>query len=1416
MSLFLLVATVLLVLIFIAWRRYLWAANKDSPEHTDRCPYSLTEGFGENHLVNVPHQEGVQWLTDIFSRSAERYPDLTALQVPHTGESLTFAELDTRAIDIAVALSPYLTGPDQVVAIAMSQDNWQIVAAHLGVLKAGGTLMFLDTSLPDALVAHMLEDAEPAVVLTRGEATFRDLPALDVLALPRATTPLAAPSWLDDPGERLAAIFYTSGTTGMPKGVECPHAGYVNLALSYADYFDLVPGMDATSLTSSLGYDGSISEMYSAWVAGCAVVLLTREQVRAGPDLVSVLCEAEVTMLFCPPVLLSTLTSQPEVDLPYPICRYIVPAGEAFPGALVEPWTRARRQIINTYGPTEASTDTSRQSLRPNEPVTIGSPLANVRYVVLEVGGDRPLRHGETGELCIGGVHVARGYRNLPEQTAEKFITHPQFGRLYRTGDICRIDIRKQRAHFLGRADTQLKVRGHRVETQAVEDILQAQFSEIESAVLDYQEQELVAFVMAPSLVEGDIAEVAAAPAEWVENVMAVLREQLAEPSLPSRIFLVERFAMKPTSGKIDRDRLPQLSQALTNVVPGRAQRSMEHTIEHVQSPGVTQPTDPDLEAVLAVCREVLGDSLGLDHGFAESGGHSIAIAQLAQRLQVAGWPVPVRELLGDCGTARKVVARSRIPESHSAVTAPAACSDEDAHGRDERAARVISVGLFTFLQLLFLVLLFSPQVLGLVAAVAYLDIGEFFLAASLWQFIRAGFLLYLLALCVPFAILVWVMLIKLCMGGHVYRNNVTPGTYPKWSRMHLRTWCIERMERSVLMPMGALLRSAPLTAYALRRLGATVGDNLHCADSVNFSGPLSLLSIGDDVTIQTGAYVHLTRWSGQELDVGPIHLESRCKIGMRAAVSPGVTIGHGSQVRPLAPIVNDVGPGEMWDGAPAQFSGRCTDLNRSAVACRTALPRFAMEALNILMQVCLDFLLLVAPSIAIAWFARYSTLIGDQGTSAGSFEAAPLVDIAWDAGVYAFVTSWAAFIVVSVLVCLFIRLTAVSPGVYPSPGLKAALLMYRVKKMNQLQRRWTWTITGQYLRALSGMRFTHTGASECDLMTNLVPELASADACVFWSNGCFTNMLDYDARHITLRQLDMPLNFFAGSNSVAESGQFPSNFLLGVSTPGDDVRFRRQMRWRPGQSITVAGNPPVSFASADFEAENAAHREPGFLMFLSRVVLNDIVGIGILRIAVVPVYVLLFIMLSRFGGSVLVSAFLALVFAEATLVLLCILIKTLIVGSWGYANTTPFWSWRHFSYFFAQDCFFAWCRGPLGFLAGTLLSNAILRRLGCRIGRRTIIAEPMQASDWNAVSFGDDCVIAGVLQFHTFENMTLKVKRTEIRGGSTVNFGATVMGGAVIESGTNLLPLSLVLKEIHLTPATYHGSPSEIDVSQS
>jgi non-ribosomal peptide synthetase-like protein len=655
-------------------------------------------------------------------------------------------------------------------------------------------------------------------------------------------------------------------------------------------------------------------------------------------------------------------------------------------------------------------------------------------------------------------------------------------------------------------------------------------------------------------------------------------------------------------------------------------------------------------------------------------------------------------------------------------------------------------------------------------------------------------------------------MLIKLFLSGSMYKSNVRPGVYPKWSSTHLRIWCIARTENTVLLTLRVTYRSAPLMAFVLRQLGARIGRNLHCAQDASLSGPLDLLSAGDNIAIQTGAYLHTTRWSGQYLCVGPIHLESGCKIGMRAAVGPDVKIGHGSWITPFTAILSDVGAQEIWEGAPARRTGRCTELERTKDTCRLSTPIPLLEAGNVLIQLFASFWLVIAPTAAVLWFATALFPGADADISLEYFRTTPLSEIIAELALYAFITGWLTILVTSVLGCLFVRWSAVGTGLIPTHGLRAALLMYRMQLLNRVQGQWTWTLTGQYLRALAGMRFPRLGASECDVMFNLVPELASADSQVFWSNGCFTNMLDYGARHIIVRHIDMPRDFFSGNNCVAEHGQFPSNFLLGASTPASDIQFRRQMRSRLGNPITVAGNPPVKFASASLETATEQERLPGFSLLLVRLFLFDLMGIGVLPITEALIFTIAYVCLLRLDSAHATAiAIIALLLTEVALILWSIGLKQWLVGrKWGMDHAAPFWSWRHFAYFFTQDCFFTWCRGSLGFFAGTLLANPVLRWMGCGIGRRTIVTQPMQCADWNAVRIGKDCVMDGILQLHSFENMMLKVKRSEIEDGCAVGFGSTVMGGAHIGRETTLLPLSLVLKEMSLPTAIYHGSPVE------
>ena len=167
---------------------------------------------------------------------------------------------------------------------------------------------------------------------------------------------------------------------------------------------------------------------------------------------------------------------------------------------------------------------------------------------------------------------------------------------------------------------------------------------------------------------------------------------------------------------------------------------------------------DPACDEVLAICRSVFESPLGLDDVFAEAGGHSILIARLAYRLQAAGWFVPVRALLGDCNTARKVASRPRTHLPAREATASTARSREISAGRDEAAAQVLSVNTFTALQVLFAAFLYAPALLAVLSVFSVVEIGSFFATASLWAFIGVGFLLYLVGLVTPFASLLWVM----------------------------------------------------------------------------------------------------------------------------------------------------------------------------------------------------------------------------------------------------------------------------------------------------------------------------------------------------------------------------------------------------------------------------------------------------------------------------------------------------------------------------------------------------------------------------------------------------------------------------------------------------------------------------------
>ena len=789
-------------------------------------------------------------------------------------------------------------------------------------------------------------------------------------------------------------------------------------------------------------------------------------------------------------------------------------------------------------------------------------------------------------------------------------------------------------------------------------------------------------------------------------------------------------------------------------------------------------------------------------------------MARLVQQLQAADYAVSVRDLLSDVATAAAVAERQRVvPEDMSPEPTPenreTAVSEEDPADASDAAAasQPLTPAVFTLLQVLLLTVLYLPAAVGLVMLVTLGHLDQVAAGLGFVGFLAAGCVVAAVALLMPLAGLGWVMLLRVVLGRRWHA--VAPGVYPKWSWMHLRVWWLGRRQQLVLRPLATSLRWPLVLAGVLRCLGARVGSNLQAAADAEFAGPLCLLEIGSGVAIHTGACVSTSRWVGQELHLGRVRLGDRCLLGMRSGVVAGATVGRESTLSPLSSLDGCLPDGEALEGAGGELRSRVGRLKRPQQVWPPRPASWQGELKSVAFQVVLELILVVLPAAMVAWATAGGPLRSSVADVPRGSPLQPGALLGWLA-VYAVVTTWLSVLVTSLVGCVFVRLTRTEPGMLVLGSLAATLQFSRQRKMNQIQRIWSWSITGQYLRALAGLRLERIGASECDVMFNLVPEMVSTGAEVFWSHGCYTNVLSHDDQYLYLGQAEMLGDVLVGNNAVVEPGQFPQRMLVGVSTPVSETRFRRQMRSRCGPPLTVAGNPPLEFAQSEAVQQPAAEALPGCGLFLVRFVLNDLLRVSLLPITEVLVYTLLVIGMMSAGSSAWVAAVVALVATEAILVTLAVGAKAVLVGGrWGQDDATPFWSLRHFFYFFAQDCFFVWCRRPLEAVAGTLLANPLLRRMGCRIGKRTMLSSPLQAFDFNAVSLGDDCLVSGILQLHSFEGMMLQVKRFQLGDGGVINVGATVMGGAALAAGTTVEPHSLVMKDMVLAGGRYRGSPA-------
>ncbi|MEU1390655.1 MULTISPECIES: amino acid adenylation domain-containing protein [unclassified Nonomuraea] len=565
------------------------AATADPALPLSRLP--LMSGARRRHVLASWHgprrSYPQQSLHELIAARAAAEPDAPAVTVPHEKSTLTYGELDRRSSALASALIERGVGAESPVAVCLPPSG-ELLIALLAVLKSGGCYVPLDPRYPAARLRFMLEDSGCALALTTAELAGR-LPG--VATFVAAEFPSVPPDDLVLPHvspDSLAYVIYTSGSTGVPKGVMVPHRGVVNLVESLA--FDATERM---LLLTPLSFDIAALEIFGPLLAGGVTV------VAPPPESGPLRAETEVTTVQAPPSVLAELIDRLPPGLPR-----VFSGGEPLTAGLAGRLQEAAGQVHNMYGPTETTIWSLTHRLQPQDrTISIGGPVANTTAYVLDEAME-PVPIGVTGELCLGGDGLARGYHRRAALTASSFVPDPygKGGRLYRTGDLVRRGA-DGLLEFVGRVDDQVKVRGVRIELGEVESVLTAHPGVRHAAAAVRADASggpaLVAYV------DGRVP---------VAELRSFLEERLPPTMVPSFYVGVDSFPRLP-NGKLDRAALP---------APPRA-----------QAPAAgSAPVTAAEELVHEIWGEVLGHGgFGVDEDFFDLGGHSMLGARVIARI---------------------------------------------------------------------------------------------------------------------------------------------------------------------------------------------------------------------------------------------------------------------------------------------------------------------------------------------------------------------------------------------------------------------------------------------------------------------------------------------------------------------------------------------------------------------------------------------------------------------------------------------------------------------------------------------------------------------------------------------------------------------------------------------------------------
>lgn len=915
----------------------------------------------QNLVLPKPALETEGCLQELFEFQADLHPESVAL-ICGTRQ-WSYLELERLTNRLARYLRAQGVGPGQFVAIYLERSALPIISL-LACLKAGAAYVPLDPTYPVERIRHILEESKPVLFISEGDLAQKASEFFDgnVLDLQEAAPWLESHSTerltLEETGATprdLCYVIYTSGTTGRPKGVMAEHRNTYRFVRSFNQICG-TGSQDRVYQGFSLGFDGSVEEIWMAFSNGSALITGVRDTPRFGAELGRFLNESGITYFSTVPTLLSTLSEVPDS------LKTLVVSGEACPLELINRWVRSGIKMFNVYGPTEATVNTTAYECVPNRPVKIGFALRGYDLHILDPQM-RPVAQGEKGELFISGPTLSRGYLNQPELTAKNFVTAPDGStRLYRTGDLVAA-AESGELDFFGRIDSQVKIRGYRVELAEIESILLEDL-QIRSACVKLFEkdglQELAAYVTLESENQ-DLDR---------DELLSRLESRLPPYMIPGFLEILDSFTLQDlmlSSGKVDRKRLP------------------DPTHPWVRSRGKVIAPSNQLEAKVAQAwSAVLGvGEISIDDDFfLDLGGHSLVAAKLVTQLrEVIGRRVTVRDIYG-FQTVRKLAAHiEKLPQEI-----------DSRNTVQNRAQASIWIGLA---QLLSMYVMY-----GLVAIPASLV----FVLATKWVLgsLSIGALIGL-SLLIAVATLPVSLLLGICAKWAII-GRFKAGSYPLWGTYYFRYWWVTRFQS---LTGAGILAGTPLMPFYLRLMGAKVGSNCDL-DTAMFAA-WDLISIGDDSAIGADTQVMGSRIENGMLHLGRVDIGSRCFIGLHSALGLHVKMEDDSRLddQSLLPDFDTIASGEGRRGSPGQPA--TVIVSEPALGSENRRHPILFGALHLLASELLGLLFLI-PSIPFLAYWYYA--FASRGAAFGAISLVLSVPVG-------FVTYLLSFTAIKRMVCL-------------------------------------------------------------------------------------------------------------------------------------------------------------------------------------------------------------------------------------------------------------------------------------------------------------------------------------------------------------------------------------------------------------